>query len=117
MPDLYTVTLRKKTMISKYAPDGTKIGEDFTYTNTEIRDLPARTVETYRRTFPDNFVSSQLQAPQPSSRKTKIDTGYKTKGSGRPASVKTDDQLERKQAHKTGGDYADVINEMMQEVA
>ncbi|MBO6507551.1 MAG: hypothetical protein JJ979_03535 [Roseibium sp.] len=123
MTDLYTITLRNKKLISVFDPQGNKTGEREEFVNQVIADLPMRTVNTYKKMFPDSFVGFELQVPD---RRNSKKTTYKTKGKGKPVTVKTDKQLETAPTGMSKGPitvkgsgqgYSQVVNDMIKEAS
>lgn len=64
MGALYTVTMTKRHLVSKFDEKGNKIGDNETLVPITFRDLPLATANNYRISFPAANVKITCQAPE-----------------------------------------------------
>lgn len=66
--DLYTVTLRRKQVISTYDAKGRLSGMKEMFLDQVHAGCPAQLANTYRTKFPESFVSAVREIPEPQRR-------------------------------------------------
>ncbi|KAA0573404.1 hypothetical protein [Azospirillum sp. Sh1] len=107
MSQLYTITIRRVRL--RYLADGTLVEESVTQT---ISGLPPALVETWRRDFPQAFVSAIAEDAHYDKRRP----GQYCSTGGRPGIAERRAQATRKPSPAPAGiDLGSLINQQLQE--